>query len=326
LLDSLSGFSLKDRITVWDGAEGSSLPEWAAALVWLGDWCRRTQFHDRRLIVFATLPSRELAAAFVAFGAMLGGARSFKDSLSWSRFRNKSIGSVVYWRERQGTKRFAGAIVKFEEMHGTELITLKVIKPAAVAKKGGTTSIGRGQFDNYLFTEEEPPTSSRSSAFSQNESLMKKLLGYLNPKWIWADGAESILVTQMTGFGSAIADLSLSCDEISPVPMLDLLCIARSNESTLAKLRISHSRGKLDGKYPLAILDGPEAFYGAHEHLAGTSNILTILDRSEYSEGISDKVLELGAIASDVHLGEFGELPASFLPGVELAAYVVPNW
>lgn len=310
---------------MWDSGEECSLPQWAAALIWLGDWCRRTQFHDKRLIVFATLPTRELVTSFVAFGAILGGARSFEDSLSWPRFRNKPIGSVVYWKERQGTKRFAGTILKFEEMYGTELITLQVTKPASAAKKGGTTSIGRGQFDNYLFTEEEPPTSSRSSTFNHSEIFMKKLLGELNPKWIWADGAESILVTRMTSFENAIAGLSISCDDTAPVPMLDLLCVARSNESTLAKLRISHPGGKLDGKYPLAILDGAEAFHAAHQHLAGTTNILTILDRSEFSEEIHDKVLELGAIASDLQFDAYGELPASFPPGLELAAYVVPS-
>lgn len=300
------------------------LPEWASALVWLGGWCRETQFQDKRLITFAILPSRKLAAAFAAFGAMLGGARSFKDTLSWPRFRNKPIGSVVYWKERQGTKQFAGTILKFEEMYGTELITLQVTKPASAAKKGGTTSIGRGQFDNYLFTEEEPPSASRSSTFSHSESLMKKMLGDLNQKWIWADGAESILVTRMTNFGENIADLSLSYDDTAPVPMLDLLCVSKSNESTLAKLRISHPGGKLDGRYPLAILDGAEAFHEV-EHLSGSHNILTILDRSEFSEGINDRLLELGAIASDVQLDELGELPAQFPPGLELAAYLVPR-
>lgn len=274
--------------------------------------------------MFATLPTRELVTSFVAFGAILGGARSFEDSLSWPRFRNKPIGSVVYWKERQGTKRFAGTILRFEEMYGTELITLQVTKPASAAKKGGTTSIGRGQFDNYLFTEEEPPTASRSSTFSHSERFIKTLLGDLNPRWIWADRAESILVTRMTSFGDAIANLSLSSDDTASVPLQDLLCAAKGSEATSAKLRISHAGGKLDGKYPLAILDGAEAFHEA-PHLSGTINILTILDRFEFSEGINDRLLELGAIASDVQLDELAELPAYFPAGFDLAAYVVPR-
>lgn len=322
-MDYLSFLNLKHSISNWEDGEELPIPEWATILIWLGYWSRRTQLQDKRLIVFAILPTRELAASFAAFGAILGGARSFVDSLSWPKFRNKPIGSVVYWKERQGTKKFEGTILKFEEMHGTELITLQITKPTLAARRGDMFSIGRGQFDNYLFTEEKPPTTSRSSTFSRSESWFKILLGDLNPKWIWSDGAESILVTRMTGFENAIADLSLSCDDTSPVPILDLLCISKSNESAQSKLRISHPRGKLDGRYPLAILDGAEAFHEA-SHLSGTLNILTILDRSEFSEGINDRMLELGSIANEVQLEEFGEIPVRFPPGFELAAYVVP--
>ena len=104
--------------------------------------------------------------------------------------------------------------------------------------------------------------------------------------------------------------------------MVDLLCVAKSSESTLAKLRISHPGGKLSGTYPLAILDGAEAFHEA-EHLSGSQNILTILDRSEFSDGVNDRLLELGAIASDVSLSELGKIPAHFPPGLEVAAYIV---
>lgn len=323
-MDYLSFLNLKHNISIWENGKITPIPEWAASLIWLGDWCRTIQLPGYRLIVFAAIPTRELAASFAAFGAVLGGARSFVHSLSWPKFRNKPIGSVVYWRERQGTKKFEGTILKFEEMYGTELITLKVTKPAAAAKRGDTTSIGRGQFDNYLFTEEEPPSSSRLSAFSRSESWFKTLLGDLSPKWILSDGAECILVTRMSGFEKAIANLSLTCDETSPVPLLDLLCIANSNESVQAKLRMSHSRGKIDGRFPLAILDGVEAFHEA-PHLLGTINILTILDRSEFSEGINDKLLELSTIASEVPLEKLGEIPVQFPPGLELAAYVVPS-
>lgn len=320
-MDALQYISSKS-ISAWDDGEESSLPQWAATLIWLGSWCRRTQLRDRRLIAFATLPTRELAASFVAFGAILGGACSFSDSLSWPRFRGLPIGSVVHWKEGHAGKNFSGTISAFQKLHDTEFIVLAVTRPASAAKKGLVFSISESQFDNFLFTEESPPTRARTSSFTRSQSLLKQILGDLNPKWIWADGAESLLVTRMKYFENAIAELALSCEDVSPVPMLDLLCAARSNEATLAKLRISHPRGKLDGKYPLAILEGAESFHQA-EHLIGTTNILTILDRSEFSEGINDRLLELGAIANDVQLDELGELPTHFPPGIELAAYVV---
>jgi len=319
-MDILHCLQFKRNITVWDRDEECPLPPWAASLIWLGYWCRLTQLHGKRLIVFAILPTRDLAASFAAVGALLGGARAFKDSLSWPRFREMPIGSVVHWKETQSGAKFSGIISAFREEYGTEFISLKVTRPVRRATAGLVTSISRNVFDNYLFTQEAPPTSARSTAFGRSENLVRSLLGDLNPKWAWAEGPESILVTRMTAFGDAMADLSLSCDGSPRVAMTELLCAARSNEAILAKLHISHPRGNLDGRYPLAILDGAEPFDRV-PHLPEAANLLTILDRSEFSQEIKDQLLRLSHV---FQIDELGEIPAEFPHGIELAAYVVP--
>ncbi len=107
--------------------------------------------------------------------------------------------------------------------------------------------------------------------------------------------------------------------------MLDLLCLGKSSGQSHAKLRISHSRGIVSGEYPLAILDGPEAFF-VNEHLDNGSNVLVILDRSEYQEGINNQVLQLKSNADDQLANYVKDIPDSFPPGVEFEAFVVDRY
>ena len=312
---------LSRRISVLDGCDKSSLPDWAASLVWLGAWCRSSQLEGKRLIVFAVLPTRELAAAFASLGCLVAGASIFEDALSWLTFKNLPTGRGVFWSHRNDKARYCGNIVGFKEYEGSEFIVVVVTKAPRNAEVGSSREINRKYFDEYRFTEEEPPTVPRSASFDAAEQTLRSLVENLNPKWIWADGAEGLLVTSVVTFESAIAGFSLTIEGQTPIAMSDLLCLGRNKGQSHAKLRIDHPRGALAGNFPLAILDGAKAFM-VHEHLAAVSNMLVILDRSEYQEGIHDAVLGLRSISSDGQNADFkSAMPSKFTPGVELAAY-----
>jgi hypothetical protein len=312
---------LRSSVALVQRGEESRVPNWAQSFVWLGDVCRSVRTQDQRLIVFVVVPNRSMAAAFIALGALLAGARSFADSLSWPRFRAMSRDSIVHWKERDGEKMFSGRIIAFEELYGTEFIRLAVTKPVFLAKKGHITLIPRDQFEKFLFTEDQPPAAARTFAFARSEALLKNLIGGLHPKWLWADGAEALIVTKISDFETALAELAMSWDGAQPALLLDLLCLAPTDTGTLAKVRITHPRGSMNGNFPLAILDGPDAFR-AHEHL-GRCNILAIVDRSEYGHEIHDHVLSLNSVARKGQPNGFGSRP-EFLPvGIEIAAYLV---
>jgi len=84
---------------------------------------------------------------------------------------------------------------------------------------------------------------------------------------------------------------------------------------------IDHPRGELSGNFPVVILDGAKAFM-AHEHVSAVSNMLVILDRSEYQEGIDDAVWGLRSISTDDQNTDLqNSMPSMFTPGIELAAY-----
>ena len=310
------------HISVVDGLEKRPLPEWAASLIWLGAWCRSCQLAGKRLIVVAVLPTRELAAAFASFGCLVAGARMFEDALSWPLFKKLPTGRRVYWGHRNATGRYAGEIIGFKESEGTEFIVVKVTKARRQAEVGYMREISRSYFDDYRFTEEKPPTVPKAASVETAQRALESLVVNLNPKWIWADGAEGLLVTSLAKFDNSIEGLSLSVDGKSPVAFSDMLCLGRNREQMHAKLRIDHPRGTLGGNFPLAILDGSNSFM-EHEHLGFVPNILVILDRSEYQNGIHDKVLELRSISQDIKADFMSSIPGKIVAGIELAAYLI---
>lgn len=311
----------RSRISVLDGCEKSSLPDWAATLIWLGAWCRTNKLSGKKLIVFVVLPSRDLAAAFASLGCLIAGASNFEDSLSWSTFKNLPSGRGVFWKSRIGNKQYGGNIVGFKENEGSEFIVVDVTKAPRKAEKGTRREISRNYLDDYRFTEEKPPTVTRSASFDASAKSLQYLVENFNPKWIWADGAEGLVVTNVTSFESSLAGISVSIECRDPIALSDLLCLERNNVQNHAKLRIVHPRGELSGSFPIVILDGAKAFM-VHEHLTEVSNMLVILDRSEYQEGIHDKVLGLRSISGDYKNADcMSDTPDKLTPGIELAAY-----
>ncbi|MBK6973905.1 MAG: hypothetical protein IPH26_13555 [Sterolibacteriaceae bacterium] len=313
---------MDDEIRVRDGAAEYRLPDWASALIWLGAWCRSYAAPGKRLVAFAVLPTRDLAASFACLGSLIEGSRRFKDSLSWSRFRALPTGSVVFWKQPPGTRTFSGTVIGFGRREGSgEFIRIET-KLRSKNMAGLVQEISEHAFDRYLFTVEQPPSANRTDTYRKAESFFNHLLGKCDPKWLWADGAEALVVTSIAKFELNQEGVSLLTTGEPSVALSDVLCIARNKSQSHSKIRISHPRGNIVGTFPLAILDGPEAFY-VHEHLDGTSNILVVSDRSEYRADIHDTVVQLkGMAAADAGSSPAG-IPNTFPPGIEISAFVI---
>jgi hypothetical protein len=323
LSSNLLPADLSRRILAIDGHDRCALPDWAASLIWLGAWCRASQVSGKRLIVFAILPTREFAAAFAGLGCLVAGARVFQSTLSWPTFKSLPIGREVFWTSSNAKARYRGKIIGFKEDGDDERILVEITKAAKRGHIGTRSEISKNFFANYRFTEDEPPTIPKAASMEAAVQSIGSLVEDIDPKWIWADGAEGLLITSVAHFENAIVGLSVSIDGQAPIAMYDILCSGRNKRQSHAKLRVDHHRGDLSGRFPLAILDGANGFY-AHEHLARVSNMLVILDRSEYQEGIHNSVLELKSISCDAEFGFLqDDLPDNFPPGVEVAAYLV---
>lgn len=311
------------RISVVDGSLRSSLPDWAASLVWLGEWSRLNRVAAKRLIIFVVLPAREFSAAFLGLGCLLAGARQYEDALSWPRFKALEVGRPVFWSRKDGTNRYRGSLLGAEERGGAEFMSVDVTRAPRRAEVGTRLTINRRYFDDYRFTEEEPPTGPRALSLNAAGKALGCLVETLNPKWIWADGAEGLVVTSVATFETSMTDLAISVDDLPPIAMSDLLCSGRNNSQGHGKLRIDHPKGALSGDFPLIILDGPSAF-GIHEHLSTLSNILVVLDRSEYSEDIHNTALGVRSISTECLNAVLADsMPNTFASGIEIAAYLI---
>lgn len=310
------------RISVFDGCEKNVLPDWVASLVWLGAWCRNNQMAGHRLIVFAVLPSRELAAAFAGLGCIVAGSSVYEDKLSWPKFRNLPLGRGVFWTTKGNGARYGGDIIGFREADGEEFIEIKITKAAKRSSLEAIMTVNKRHFDDYQFTENKPPSAAKTESLYAAGHALETLVGNLNPKWLWSDAAEGLIVTSVTSFESSIENLSLSIDSRAPITVSSFLCLGRNKDQGHAKLRIDHPKGAIEGNFPLAILDGGKAFF-VHEHINAARNLLVILDRSEYTAEIHDIAKSLKSISQDHSANFSGVIPEAFTPGIEIAAYLI---
>ena len=186
-------------LTILDGGKEYPLPDWASSLLWLGQWCRNHRDPLNRLVTFVVLPTRDFAAVFAGIGAIVGGAKLFEDKLSWPIFRELSVGTSVYWQKVGGGPKFAGTILGFSDMYGSEFISVEVTKPASSATPA-CISISKQNFETYAFRLERPPTSARFISLNNASQFIGGLCDGINPKWINADGAEGLIVTNMENF------------------------------------------------------------------------------------------------------------------------------
>jgi len=174
---------------------------------------------------------------FPALDASLLARAILEDALSWSSFKNLPSGRSVFWISKSGTKRYCGNIVGFKEYDGTEFVVIDVTKASQRAEVGTRREISQNYFDDYRFTEEKPPTVPRSSSFDAAAQSLRYLVENLNQKWIWADGAEGLIITNVASFESSLAGLSLSIEGQNRIALSNLLCLERNNIQNHAKLR-----------------------------------------------------------------------------------------
>ncbi len=297
--------------------------DWVNFLVSIGGLSRIKKLDTTgNIVTIVTLPSRNFASGFVALGAMLQGALAFEDKLSWNSFRVLPLNTEVYFKEPGSQKKYSGSIVEFTRMHDDEFITLKVLKPTNVAKKGITYSVSRSEFDRYSFSIEQPLSDPKADLMKKAAVLYKRWLVEISPKWIESDGAECLIVGTLNELKTRYKSLLVTSHETSSVSLEEILCMQHINEPRHGKVRFTHSRGSLDGKFPLLILDGSDAFNIISQN-GISSNILILLERSEYHENIHNTVLQLKQSTKDITEDVLEYIPSPIPAGLEFISFSV---
>ena len=110
------------------GGKSIAPPPWVDWLVWLGQWMRVQAELEGRRIAVVRLPSRRLAAAFVAIGSVFASARLHDESLDWDGLRSLAPGTKVFWRESASGKtvRRAGIAVGVNQIDGGDFLEVTV--------------------------------------------------------------------------------------------------------------------------------------------------------------------------------------------------------
>ena len=312
-----SGFSLEEN-----GIRCEHL-EWVEFLLSIGGLFRtKIPSSGKNIVTVVIMPTRNYASGFVALGAMLSGALNYEDKLCWDKFRALPINSEVYFKEPNSHSKYSGSIVEFTKIFDDEFIRLQVLKPLNIAKKGLIYSVSRNNFDQYSFSIEQPLSEIKADIMDKAALLIKKWLVDLNPKWIGSDGAECLIVGTLSELRTRYKDIFITSDNTSPISVEEILCMQNITDSRHGKVRFTHSRGSLDGNFPLLILDGSDAFNILSQG-GINSNVLILLERSEYHDSINNTVLQLKQSAKDVTESILDDLPNPVPAGIEFMSFSV---
>lgn len=310
--------ALRHPILIRDLGGESALPDWARAEIWLGWWCRRLQLAERRLLVVAVVPSRELAAAFAGLGCLLAGAQLFRDGFTWSDFRNLPLGTEVFWRTASDRSKYGGVVLDSPVI--SDVVAVKIATSRRQRDIGVIWYFTEQKFAECLFSEESLPNARRSAAMENTMRLHHDLGLETNPLWIWTAGPEARIVTNQTKFWNDLKDMHIRTKDSDSLPFVDTLCAAKGTDKTLAKLRIASAGYAPDQNVPVTILDGDNACDRILQFESG--NVLMLLDHAEYSADIRNYLLEARNVEEDPPAEALADMPARLPPGIEVAAFV----
>lgn len=311
-------------LSVVAGGRTDPLPDWAAWLVWLGQWLRLQVADEGRRVAVVRLPSRRTGAALAAVGVLFESAALHDDSLDWEALRSLAPGTHVFWREPSGARsvRRAGEVVGTRVMAGQELLV--------VAVDGGR----RGQPVTCSFTRRTTlgygVTLGAVSAkvdvrLTGAERLLKAAIGTFSPGWIRSPRIDCTIVSERTSFVADLADTSLAIGALGAEPLMDVLSVSDAGGHTYGKTRLLSPRqhGLLDAVGQVTILDGAAAVLRITDTTA--ASVLAVLDPAEYDEEVELVLMSLMGAASD----SFVRVPANGLKaapqGVEVFVFGLPR-
>lgn len=319
-MNFLESMALSCALYLQDDEERLPLPDWAKAEIWLGWWCRNLQLKNKRLLVVAILPSRELAAAFVGMGCILAGTRMFSGELTWERFKSLQKGTDIFWRSPKGRGGYSGVILDRDAL-GPETIRVQIVKGGRRSDAGSIFEFSEKWFNDCLFSEAKLPAGQRKGALESAVMFCNQLGLEVNSPWMSTVGAEACLVTNQARFRHELLGLKVGVDSHPPTSMADVLCLQNGTDISASKLRLVSSGNYSGMSVPVTILDGGGAF--GRIELVESGNVLVLLKRSEYTAEIQNYLLELRNVANAFSIDIAGDIPSSFPPGVELTAFVV---
>jgi hypothetical protein len=307
-----------------------SLPDWVGMLVWCGWWNRIKQINGVRIFTVILLPTRTCCSALVGLGSLLGSIEVFSNVLDWQNLVSLPLDTPIFLRHQergtQGRKiPLKGELGEIKDIKGqkTRRITLHSAKKKFDAASLFVTARSIDAYEISL-----------SPHFSPHiEGKMKELADFysgVSPEfgkgWLMSGETECLLVTNMSAWRRDVEDVVISTGidssgRVHHYFLPDLLNGWGEDNYHQPRMRLSAPKTVLsaDEKFPVAVLDGPDALRSWENIKA--SNTIILLERSEYDESAESVILTLTNARIDTLLPDIGKLPGNLPSGVEIAQF-----
>lgn len=296
-----------------------SLPNWALLQLCLGYWARLQHAEGKRFLAILLLPTREYSAVFATLGALIAGSEEFSDELTWPKFKDLEPQTTVYWSSMRSPNGYSGSIQGVVEMYGQQFIEVLVKTAPRPSEVGTNRQISKAYFQDYRFSLEKPRGFAKTQSAITAWKSLKTFLPSFSENWITSDGAELLVVTTVENFLNEAKSVRFKFEN-TPIELAELLCIERNRDRRASKTKVEPTKGAVSGAFPLVILDGIAPYY-IQEHVDQKSNLLMILDRSEFDQGVFDDLADLSTAYPKAATKALVEVLNTFACGEELAIF-----
>lgn len=279
----------------------TAVPAWVDWLIWLGQWMRAQALLLGRRAVVVRVPSRRLAATFIAVGSAFASARLHDDSLDWEGLRALSPGTKVFWRESASGKsvRRSGVVVGLRQIEGSDFIEV-ALEPQNKRALPGTRLFAKSAALSYGIT-----LGAVSAAANERLTCAARVIGAAvndaSQNWIRSPGIECSVITERSSFLADLAALEIRVGGKVGAPCFDVLALVESVRLSHGKTLVASARtDELEESGHVTILDGATAAL----RLSDTSarSVVILLDQAEYDEEIEQLFETFLGYAVDAHI------------------------
>jgi hypothetical protein len=318
---------VQDQLNLVAGNVSSPFPDWAAWLVWLGDWMRVQAMGDGRRIAVVRLPTRKVAAAFTVFGALLASARLHDDSLDWEALKELPAGTPVFWREKSlsasGKSRTkSGRILELRTIDNNEFVVVSVDTRSG---SGQTTHLfSRSSALGYGITLGSI-TAKADAQLSGLGRIVRPLTKGFKDSWLRTPHPECLLLSEREHFINDLEGLSINVCGGTAEIFSTVLAPTDTTGHRYGKTRLISPRASvvLDGGFDVIVLDGAKALQRLSETTA--KSVIAIVDRAEYDAECEQVVALLMGYRAD----EFVQVPLDGVrrppAPIEVVVFGLPN-
>ena len=272
------------------GGKSIAPPPWVDWLVWLGQWMRVQAELEGRRIAVVRLPSRRLAAAFVAIGSVFTSARLHDESLDWDGLRSLAPGTKVFWRESASGKtvRRAGIAVGVSQIDGGDFLEVTVDTQRRTQQ--GKRFFAKSAALSYGITL-GAVSAVADERLACAERCINAALTDAPQGWIRSPAVECNIITERASFLGDIENLVIRVAGTVGAACSDVLAIADSGGRSHGKTRLASARsdGVLDESGFVTILDGAAAALRLKDSIA--RSVVVLLDQAEYDEEVEQLLL-----------------------------------